>query len=117
MDILTIPKFKLRKYRRAAPGAAPGTLVTPVDLPKPRIERIVFDEHTCDRHPANDLPAADHAGHRGHVEKRNRHEPGGKGRGHVTLHDPIHFFERGPGCSFVRSASAFITHPMLSWLH
>jgi magnesium transporter len=54
MAILTIPKFKLRKRKHTAPGAAPGTLLPSIDLPKPKIERIIYDENTFERHPVGE---------------------------------------------------------------
>ncbi len=55
MGILTIPKFKVRRHRTPTPGAAPGTLMQPVDLPKPQIVRSVFDDQQVEREVVEDL--------------------------------------------------------------
>ena len=49
MGRVTIPNLSIRRRHRTAPGAAPGTLVEPDDLPKPSIERMVYDAGSCER--------------------------------------------------------------------
>ncbi len=56
MGILSIPKFTLRKHKRNAPGAAPGTLLPSEDLPRPKIVRIVYDEKKFERTQEDDTP-------------------------------------------------------------
>jgi len=50
---IPIPRFRIRKVKKPAPGAMPGTFSVPVELPKPMIKRFVYDQQTCDSADVN----------------------------------------------------------------
>ena len=45
---IPIPRFRRRKLKMPDPGAMPGTLSVPAELPRPVIRRFVYDQQTCD---------------------------------------------------------------------
>jgi len=45
---IPIPRFRIRKVKKPAPGAMPGTLSVSAELPPPRITRFAYDQKSCD---------------------------------------------------------------------
>ena len=45
---IPVPRFRRRKARMPAPGAAPGTLAVPAELPEPVVRRMVFGPDRCE---------------------------------------------------------------------
>lgn len=46
---LLIPRIRRRKVSQPPPGAPPGALSLSPDRPVPRIQRFVYDDHTCQK--------------------------------------------------------------------
>jgi magnesium transporter len=53
---IPIPRLKRRRTREPTPGAMPGTLAMPEELPPPVVRRFVYDRERCD---SAEIPLAD----------------------------------------------------------